>query len=108
MTSRRRQRTFAIWIAHLAVVALFFQVTAIDHWRPSPDDLVGVEGKSTHVLHCHGSQSGCVDAATALIGPVESSPAPLPPLPLLKTARSIGVSLLEAPPLTLLHPPQPA
>jgi hypothetical protein len=92
----RRQRTFVLLLAHLAVLALFFQVAAIDHWRPHADDVTGVEGKSTHTLHCHGLQSGCADAGGAAVAVTTDDIVPLPPRPVLATASPSEASPIEA------------
>src|SRR5262245_61599309 len=75
----RRSRRFVILVAHVALLAYFLQVAAFDHWHADPSHIVGVEGSSAHVQHCHGSGGGCADGAT--MSPVVDSSAlvPLPP-----------------------------
>lgn len=62
----RRTRTFLLWGARLALVAYLVQLSAIDHWHTHITDVVGVEGSSAHVQHCHGA-GDCSDGGGALI-----------------------------------------
>jgi hypothetical protein len=75
----RRSRTFVILVAHVALLAYFFQVGAFDHWHSDPSHVVGVANSNAHVMHCHGGGGGCADGAT--VSPVVDAEAliPLPP-----------------------------
>lgn len=45
------------WLAQLAVFALVFQISALDHhFQPAAHlpDLVGIHGSSEHAVHCRG------------------------------------------------------
>ena len=55
---------FVIVVAHVVLLAYFFQISAIDHWHSHVGDIVGVEGTNAHVMHCHGAGGGCADGAT--------------------------------------------
>jgi hypothetical protein len=57
-------RRFVIVVAHVVLLAYFFQISAIDHWHSHIDDVVGVPNSNAHVMHCHGAASGCADGAT--------------------------------------------
>jgi hypothetical protein len=51
----RRTRNFLLWTARLALVVYLVQLSAVDHWHGHVGDIVGVEGSSAHVQHCHGA-----------------------------------------------------
>lgn len=51
----RRTRIFLLWTARLALVVYLVQLSAFDHWHSRFGDVVGVEGSSAHVQHCHGA-----------------------------------------------------
>jgi hypothetical protein len=51
----RRTRRFLLWTARLVLVAYIVQLSAFDHWHSHFDNLIGIEGSSAHVQHCHGA-----------------------------------------------------
>jgi hypothetical protein len=55
-------KRFAPWLARLALFAILFQISAIDH-HTHVEDVVGVTGSSQHAMHCHGSVGTCVSGA---------------------------------------------
>jgi hypothetical protein len=66
MTARtlKLKRT-APWLARLALFALFFQISAVDH-QMSPADAVGVVGTSDHHMHCHGAVGSCANSGAEM------------------------------------------
>jgi hypothetical protein len=74
-----RTRRFLLWTARLALVVYLAQLIAIDHWQAHPVDIVGLEGSSAHVAHCHGA-GDCSDGGGAVTSPAlgERSLLPLP------------------------------
>ncbi|HWC30647.1 MAG TPA: hypothetical protein VG845_11265 [Dehalococcoidia bacterium] len=77
LTLSRRTRTFLLWTARVAFLAYFVQLIAIDHWHTHPSDILGVEGTSTHVEHCHGA-GDCSDGGGAVSNPAQAAQASLP------------------------------
>jgi hypothetical protein len=79
MALSSRSRRFVIVVAHVVLLAYFFQISAIDHWHSHVGDVVGVPNSNAHVMHCHGAASGCADGATD--SPVVDATAliPIPP-----------------------------
>lgn len=72
----RRTRTFLLWTARLALLVYLVQLSAIDHWHAHFSDVVGVEGTSAHVQHCHGA-GDCSSNDSAAFS-VTSQPVTLP------------------------------
>jgi hypothetical protein len=72
----RRTRTFLLWTARLALVVYLVQLSAVDHWHADFSDVVGVEGSSAHVQHCHGA-GDCSSGDSAAFS-VASQPVALP------------------------------
>jgi hypothetical protein len=72
----RRTRTFLLWTARLAFLAYFLQLSAVDHWHSHFSDVIGVEGTSAHVMHCHGT-SDCATMGGAEFA-LSAQPATLP------------------------------
>ena len=102
----KRTRTFLLWSARLAFLAYLFQLMAIDHWHVHPADIVGIEGTSAHVAHCHGG-GDCSDSG-ALAGPAVTEQATLPlspptlPLEMIDDAGRPTAVFIETP----YHPPR--
>jgi hypothetical protein len=72
----RRTRTFLLWAARLALLAYIMQLGAFDHWHSHFDGVVGVEGSSAHVQHCHGAGDCSAGGGAALVA--DNLPATLP------------------------------
>jgi hypothetical protein len=88
-------RGFLRWGARLALFALVFQLAAVDHWHPAPNDVAGVEGTSQHVLHCHGA-GDCSDSGHALsAAPAAIASITVPPL-LRAEAADVSLVLPQA------------
>ena len=66
MTARtlKLKRT-APWLARLALFALLFQISAVDH-QMSPADVVGVVGAADHHMHCHGAVGSCANGGAEM------------------------------------------
>jgi hypothetical protein len=75
----KRTRAFLLWTARLALLAYLVQIMAIDHWHAHTVDIIGLEGSSAHVAHCHGGGGDCADgggAATSAVSDVATIPLP--------------------------------
>ena len=72
----RHTRTFLLWTARLAFLAYLLQLSAVDHWHSHFSDVVGVEGSSAHVMHCHGA-GDCASMGGAEFA-LSAQPATLP------------------------------
>jgi len=83
MTARtfKLKRT-APWLARLALFALLFQISAVDH-QMSPADVTGVIGNSSHEMHCHGSLGTCANGSGEMPAAL-TQPALLPSAPSLQ------------------------
>ena len=58
-------RKTAPWLARLAVFALLFQISAVDHqWNPESATIEGEVGTANHTMHCHGAVSGCANGGS--------------------------------------------
>jgi hypothetical protein len=88
-----RTRNFLLTFAQLALVAYMFQVAAVDHWRVDASHVVGVEGTSQHVAHCHGV-STCAEHG----GSGTTAPAPVTLIPLAPPAVIERAALAEPSP----------
>jgi hypothetical protein len=107
MTTRTR-RILTLMAAYVALSGLVFQVTALDHWRPTAIEGVrGVEHRDFHAEHCHGAASSCAGGASA---PLWAAAAPVivpaPPLPHLQAATGSETAPAAAPLAKLLRPPR--
>lgn len=81
--------SFTRTVAQLALLALFFQLSALGHWsfgpiHAEPGDV------ASHAAHCHGDISGCAGESSMTGSLVEVDLVPLPPVALL-TAISLAV-----------------
>jgi hypothetical protein len=94
--------------ARLVLLAIVFQLFAVDHWQHDPAEVVGLEGSSAHALHCHGG-SDCAGGAGVLFA---APPVHLQLLPSLAAARAGAVQLSEQEPRSQFfspsHPPPQA
>jgi hypothetical protein len=94
-------RRFLLWAARLAFLAYSVQLMAVDHWHSHPPDVLGLEGTSAHVAHCHGAgdcSDGGVSTSTAT-----STPATLP-LPAIALA-TVASEDLSVPAAALIDTP---
>jgi hypothetical protein len=76
----RRTRNFLLWTARLALVVYLVQLSAVDHWHAHAGDIVGVEGSSEHVQHCHGAGDCSSGGSAALSVYSEPTTLPVPPV----------------------------
>ena len=67
ISRRQTLRRSAPWLARLALFALLFQITAVDH-HTHVEDVTGVVGTSQHAMHCHGAAAGCASGAIEMPG----------------------------------------
>jgi len=74
-----RIRRTAPWLARLALFALLFQISAVDH-HTHPSDITGVVGSSSHEMHCHGAVGSCANGGGEM-PTLTSAPALLPLAP---------------------------
>jgi hypothetical protein len=74
----RRTRFFLLWTARLALVAFVVQLSAVDHWHTHAGDIVGIEGSSAHVEHCHGASDCSTSGSAALTANAEPTTLPVP------------------------------
>jgi len=74
----RRSRSFLLWTARLALVVYLMQLSAVDHWHSHIGDVVGVEGSSAHVEHCHGAGDCSTTGGPALSANAQPTILPVP------------------------------
>lgn len=79
--------------ARLVLLAIVFQLFAVDHWQHDPSEVIGLEGSSAHALHCHGG-SDCASGAGVILAAPPLDPRLLPPLPEAR-ARAVPLSQQE-------------
>jgi hypothetical protein len=84
-----RVKNQAPWIARLALFALLFQISALDHHTHNIEDLTGLIGSSQHAMHCHGAVGTCVSGAVEL-PTILTQPTPLPSTPSLMLLATVG------------------
>jgi hypothetical protein len=89
----RRNRRYLLVVAQLVLAAYMFQIAAIDHWHEDPTHVVGVEGSSAHVLHCHGESSHCSDSSGGFAVFVKAEIVSLPSPPSAR-ATALGRDIL--------------
>ena len=97
----RRTRFFLLWTARLALVAFIVQLSAVDHWHPHFGNVLGVEGSSAHVEHCHAAGDCSTGGSAALTAHAEPMSLPLPPV----VSFGIEASTLLAPQAAFISPP---
>jgi hypothetical protein len=97
----RRTRFFLLWTARLALVAFIVQLSAVDHWHPHFGNVLGVEGSSAHVEHCHAAGDCSTGGSAALTANAEPMSLPLPPV----VSFGIEASTLLAPQAAFISPP---
>lgn len=61
-----RLRTLINVVARVALVLVALQLSALDH-HFGATEVVGIEGTSAHVQHCHGEPSGCADGGAGAV-----------------------------------------
>ena len=103
--STRRARFFLGLTARVAILTLVFQLLAFDHWHGHPSEMVGVEGSSKHVSHCHGGDS-CA-SQNAIVDTLDNvSLTPLPPSSLRVSLPDPAAEWHDAFVATLDQPPR--
>ena len=104
----RRTRFFLLWTARLALVVYLVQLSAVDHWHSPIGNIVGVEGSSAHVEHCHGAGDCSTSGGAALTANAEPTTLPVPSLVSLRLENATQLrplAVLISPPV---EPPQAA
>jgi len=97
----RRTRFFLLWTARLALVAFIVQLSAVDHWHGQFGNVVGVEGSSAHVEHCHAAGDCSTSGSAALTANAEPTTLPVPSV----VSFGIEASTLLAPQAAFISPP---
>jgi hypothetical protein len=82
------------WLARLALFALLFQISAIDH-HTHVEDVVGVTGSSQHAMHCHGAVGTCVNGAIEQPS-ILTQATSLPTMPYLAINAGVGDDAVPA------------
>jgi hypothetical protein len=108
MTGRHR-RILTFLAAHIALLGLVFQMAALDHWRPTIEDIRGIEHTHQHAAHCHGAAASCAEGGGVSMT-ATAAPASVPVAPPLRSVVSIASDAVpsEAPTADILHPPRAA
>jgi hypothetical protein len=104
----RRTRSFLLWTARLALVVYLVQLSAVDHWHSHFADVVGVEGNSAHVRHCHGAGDCSTTSDPGLNANAGPTTLPVPSVVAfgaLLTSESTPQAAFISPPS---EPPRPA
>ena len=79
LSRRLTVKRTAPWLARLALFAILFQISAIDH-HTHVEDVVGVAGSSQHAMHCHGAVGTCVSGQIEVPGILtHATLLPIPP-----------------------------
>lgn len=111
MTASPYNRRIRFWLAigvRLVIFSYIFQLIAFDHWQTDMSHIIGVEGSSQHVAHCHGNPSGCADSAGLVSTMLEASLAPAAPAAVLFDFESVHLAPSDAFLPNLGQPPQAA
>ncbi len=97
------------WLAQLVMIALVFQVLALDHHftqTTHPTDLVGIHGTSEHTAHCHGDTLGCAQASSIVSVLSQTAGAALPPSLTEQLVPLVSVSTPEPVLASIEQPPR--
>ena len=108
--TNRKLRALKIFVAHVALLGIVFQVAALDHWSPaSIEEVRGIERTHLHATHCHGGAASCADGGNAPFWlTAGAATTPLPPAPNLEALVVLDATPSEAPVADVLHPPRVA
>ena len=91
----------APWLARLALFALLFQMSAIDH-HSHPADVTGIAGTSSHEMHCHGALGSCANGG----GEMPAATAQPPEMPSAPPVLQFAIALDVAAPASLTLSPE--